>query len=575
MEPSKRIAGVLAPLFAIRSESDLGIGDTGTLRDFVGWAAEAGFRLVQLLPINETGADNSPYNAVSAFALDPTTIETSPGAIRELSQEDFQETLAGFDITSLRTGPVQYAEVKRLKHALLQKAFHAFKLKLKKKSGRAKKFAAWCAEHRDWLDGYVLFRALMEDAGSEVWSQWPLDRQTLQQASIWLDTLSPEDRATLHDRMMYFSYVQWIAYSQWADVKKFAEARGVALMGDIPIGVSYYSADVFTAPELFDLEWSGGAPPEKVFQSDPFTVKWGQNWGVPVYRWSEHERTCFAWWRKRVSMVREVFHIFRIDHVLGFFRIYAFPWRPERNPEFLNLDEHMAAQATGGRLPRFLPNDDSKWEGREHNRLHGKNILQQLVDVVGDHRLIGEDLGVVPDYVPPTLAALGIAGFKIPMWERLNDGTLVPGASYPRLTVATYATHDHPPLKVLWNDWAAAIAGATNGNHEAMESAHHARSESQALAHFAGLSEECVGAPFSESLRNALLLALFRSNSWLAIVMITDVFGTDDRFNVPGAVADSNWSRRMAQTVSQWADTHETASIQSTIRRLIRLSGRY
>lgn len=575
LEPSKRIAGVLAPLFAIRSESDLGIGDVGTLREFIEWASGAGFRLVQLLPINETGADNSPYNAVSAFALDPTTIETSPDAIKELDEHSTQEVLAEFDLPTLRAGAVRYAEVKRLKHKLLERAFHAFEQKIQKKSGRAKKFIEWCEEHRSWLDSYVLFRALMEQHGTEVWSLWPEHCRTSSQASVWLDTLTPEERTRLHHRMTYFSYVQWIAYSQWAEVRKFAESKGVALMGDIPIGVSYYSADVFAEPTLFDLEWSGGAPPEKVFQSDPFTMKWGQNWGVPVYRWSEHKKSQFRWWRNRVGMVREVFHLFRIDHVLGFFRMYAFPWRPEKNAEFLELDESQAANLTGGRLPRFLPGDDDSWEGRERNRRLGELILRELVDVVGDHRLIGEDLGVVPDYVPPALASLGIAGFKIPMWERKPDGSLIPGASYPRLTVATYATHDHPPMKVFWNEWATNMAHATDGSQDLAAQASHARSEMRALMSYAQIDEAKEETPYSDSIRDALLLALFRSNSWLAIVMITDVFGSEDQFNVPGAVAASNWSHRMAHTIAQWSDVKETAATQSTVRKLIRLAGRY
>src|SRR5690606_38152820 len=103
-----------------------------------------------------------------------------------------------------------------------------------------------------------------------------------------------------------------------------------------------YSADVFSEPDIFDLEWSGGAPPERVFAADPFTVKWGQNWGVPLYKWDVMAGDGFAWWRERVRTVREVFHLFRVDHILGFYRIYSFPWRPQRNEEFLPLEPEEA-----------------------------------------------------------------------------------------------------------------------------------------------------------------------------------------------------------------------------------------
>lgn len=567
---------MLAPHFAIRTENDLGIGDTGALRELVDWAADTGFRVVQLLPVNETGADNSPYNAVSASALDPTTIQTDPGVLKDLGERDYEEVLAGFDMASLRTGSVDYGEVKRLKHELLRRAFLVFEAGLQRKSGRGRKFAAWCRENRGWLDDYTLFRVLMESEGTEQWDRWPEDRRTAEAARRWLAGLHSVERAGVVRRAQYFAYVQWIAANQWTKLRKHANSRGVYLMGDIPIGVSYYSADVFSAPGLFDLGWSGGAPPERVFQSDPFTVKWGQNWGVPVYRWEAHREDGYAWWRRRVSLVREFFDLFRIDHILGFFRIYAFPWRPERNAEFLDLDAGEAMERTGGRLPGFLPRDDDSWESREHNRRHGRSILAEMVGEAGDYALIGEDLGVVPEYVGPTLAELGIAGFKVPMWENDPEGNLIPGASYPRLSVTTFATHDHPPVRVFWNEWAEAIrrGGEADADDAARARAESARRGMGALLRYAGLDIEAGAMEYDDAIREALLGALFASNAWLAIPMITDVFGAEDRFNVPGAVADSNWSHRMRMTVSQWRDDPEISARMEAVRKLIRKAGR-
>ncbi len=120
LTPEHRIAGVLIPVFALRSESDQGIGDTGSLRRFIVWAAGAGFSLVQLLPINETGGDNSPYNAISSMALDPATLELTPSVLEDLSEEDHRAALQGVDLTTIREGPVQYARVKPLKLQLLR-----------------------------------------------------------------------------------------------------------------------------------------------------------------------------------------------------------------------------------------------------------------------------------------------------------------------------------------------------------------------------------------------------------------------------------------------------------------------
>src|SRR3954466_15420423 len=128
LSPENRIAGVLMPLFAIRTEEDLGIGDLAGLRQFIDWAAEVGFKLVQLLPINETGGDNSPYNAISAMAIEPTTLHLAPGSPRELTQEDFDAVLARFNLEKLRHGAVQYDKVRKHKRGLLDRAFARFQI---------------------------------------------------------------------------------------------------------------------------------------------------------------------------------------------------------------------------------------------------------------------------------------------------------------------------------------------------------------------------------------------------------------------------------------------------------------
>ena len=124
LSPEKKIAGVLAPLFALRREDDLGIGDVAALREFTDWAAEIGFKLVQLLPINETGHDNSPYNAISAMALEPTTLHLAPGSPKDLTRQDFDITVADGDLAQLREGSVKYRRVKKLKRRLLEKERH-------------------------------------------------------------------------------------------------------------------------------------------------------------------------------------------------------------------------------------------------------------------------------------------------------------------------------------------------------------------------------------------------------------------------------------------------------------------
>src|SRR6476620_10723271 len=245
LSPDKKIAGVLVPLFALRGENDLGIGDLGALREFIDWVAEIGFTLVQLLPINETGADNSPYNAISAIAIEPTTLHLAPGSPEELTRNDFEEALSEIDLASLRRGRVKYPRVKELKLRIFEKAFTNFSARGDEK--RQSEFERFCHDESSWLRDYAMFRVLIEEnKGSAAWDQWQQQHRTIESARNWLSDLPSEKQSAVTRRLDFFCYVQWIAQQQWRDIKAHAERRGVALMGDIPFGVSYYSADVFS-----------------------------------------------------------------------------------------------------------------------------------------------------------------------------------------------------------------------------------------------------------------------------------------------------------------------------------------
>jgi len=152
-----------------------------------------------------------------------------------------------------------------------------------------------------------------------------------------VDGLLQREHQKTEYQLAFYAYVQFIAQEQWDLTAAHARKRGVKLMGDVPYGVSRCSCDVFSNRAVFDLEWFGGAPPESNFKDDDFVVRWGQNWGVPLYRWDVMAKDDYGWWRQRISKLCRFFDIFRIDHALGFYRIYSFPWRPDRNQEFLPL----------------------------------------------------------------------------------------------------------------------------------------------------------------------------------------------------------------------------------------------
>ena len=563
---TQKHAGVLVPLFALRGPADLGCGDVSALRGFIDWAAGHGFRLVQLLPVNETGGDNSPYNAISSVAIEPSTID--PHLIADLSAGEIESIAAKHDVESLRQGPVKWASVKRLRNELLRRAFENFMAKSwSDKDDRSKAFAAFEKSESAWLGGYALFRVLMARHGTEAWDTWPEEVRGFDSAVRWLNGLREGHRAELEHELRFVCYVQWQAFEQWRAVKRYAEERGVALMGDIPFGVNYSSADVWAAPALFDLKWSGGAPPEPAFADDDFVRRWGQNWGVPLYDWPAHRADGFAWWRQRVRKVEEAFHMFRIDHVLGFYRIYGFPWRPQRNPEFALLSPDEARSLSGGDLPRFHERADDTPENRAKNRAQGEEFLRVLQDEVGPAALVGEDLGTVPEYVRPSLLSLEIPGFKVPQWEQETDGRLTPGSDYPRCSIATYATHDHDPLRVMWERWMAVIRAALDEPSRLFTENERAWSELRALAGWAGFDVPCM-MDFSD-VHGRFLEGLFRSNSSVAIAMITDVLGTADRFNVPGSVSAGNWSARLP---AGWESTYRNTA--ASVTALIRANGR-
>ncbi len=562
LSSEKKIAGVLAPLSALRREDDLGIGDVGALRDFIDWSRESGFHLVQLLPINETGGDNSPYNAISAMAIEPTTLELAPGSPEDLTAEDFEALTTAAHLERLRRGAVRYPRVRKLKRRLLEKAFAHFLAHAAEE--RRSQFTAFREEEASWLDDYTLFRVLMgENRGSEAWDQWAPEHQAIESARRWLAGLRSDRATRLENRRLFFAYVQWIARQQWVAVKSYAEERGIALMGDIPYGVSYYSADVFAHPDEFALEWSGGAPPEPYFKDDAFTQKWGQNWGIPVYRWDVMRSNNFAWWRRRIDGVKEAFHVFRIDHVLGFYRIYTFPWRPKDNQEFLSLEWSQMLERTGGRGPHFTPRDDNSWEHAEANRREGEEYLRAILQECGPTRLVGEDLGTVPDYVRPSLHSLGIAGFKIPQWE-VRHGRLTPGSEYDPLCVATYATHDHKPVRALWQD-------ALEQETATSDQARHDLYLMADFASFAGLNGQT---DYEKEFYPAIMQALFQCNAWIAVIMITDLLAQRERFNVPGTAADTNWTRRLRMTVPRLRSSRPVKERIRVIKRLLEATGR-
>ncbi len=556
----RRSAGLLAPLFCLRRAGDAGIGDVAALRELIAWAAEFGFGFIQLLPLNETGPDRSPYNAISAVALEPLTLEVSPATFPELTAADMAAAREKAGAAALDGPRVDYEAVASYKYPLLRTAFA-------RSAGAggldSPDFAAFRAKEAAWLPDHALFCVLRDEAGGSIcWDQWPAEFNTPEQARAHFAKCLQVDDEAASRKFAFYEWLQWRCFTQWREVRAAADAAGVRLMGDVPIGVSYYSSDVFFNPRLFRSGWSGGSPPETAFKDDAFTCKWGQNWGIPLYDWAAHESEGYAWWRRRVGRLCEVFEMFRVDHILGFYRLYGFPWRPERNGEFLPLTPDEAAARTGGPLPRFHEHDDDTPEHKQANLAQGDHLLRMVQAAAGTAEVIGEDLGTVPDYVRPHLLSLGIPGFKIPQWEEHPDG-----AAFPECSFATYATHDLPPLRVIWESLLQRLQSADEGERWA------AGVELGRLAQFAGLSWQGEPPLWSSALQWQLLGGLFRAASRHVALGLTDLFGMTDRFNVPGTSGEGNWRARMPFTMAEMS-TGTWREAAETCRGLIATAGR-
>ena len=562
----ERRTGVLVPLFSLRREGDAGIGDLAALEEWIDWAACSGVGFLQLLPVNALGEDDapSPYSAISSVALEPLylSLERIPGMPDNLPpyRDDLPplQQPGGRDL-------VDYARVRQYKRYWFRKAWMRFEQEDEFAPLR-EEFAAWVQGQGLWLEDFTTFLVASAGFGTIAWWLWPEQNTDVIRRIV-------NDGADSSAQKRYQQWLQWLCAREWARVRAYADSRGVLLMGDVPIGVSVASADVFFERYLFDMEWSGGAPAEGNFAEDPFTAKWGQNWGIPLYRWEVMEHDGFAWWTRRIRKLAEVFSMYRIDHVLGFYRIYAFPWMPDRNPEFLPLTPDEAAARCGGRRPGFRPRGDWSEQDRRANLEQGDYLLRQLLKAAPGVRVVGEDLGCVPDYVRPDLSYLRIAGFKIPHWEIDDHQQIVNGASYNPCSFATYATHDFPPLCNDWNEWNEAVLDAMGAlSDPAIPAEERTRLQQRGrdcarvlcwLGDFAGVPHHRCMEAWNPDIKTALIRALLQCRSAYAALMWTELFDIPVRLNTPGTEGGTNWRPRIPFTAAQAAEMEQSAWLRA------------
>ena len=308
-----KLAGTQVPVFSLRSKESFGVGDFGDLRKMVDFISKTHQRVLQVLPINDTTithtwTDSYPYSCISIFALHPQYVDlTQLPSIADAKKREEYEKLRK-ELNALPQ--IDYERVNNAKTEYLHLIFEQDG----KKVLASAKFKAFFKEAQQWLVPYGQYCYLRDKNGTADFSKWPdhnqwneADRKELSSA-----------RTKAYQDVSFYYYVQFILNTQMADVHDYARSKGVILKGDIPIGVNRYGCDVWTEPRYFNLNGQAGAPP------DSFSTN-GQNWGFPTYNWDEMVKDGCQWWVRRFQNMAKFFDAYRIDHVLGFFRIWEIP----------------------------------------------------------------------------------------------------------------------------------------------------------------------------------------------------------------------------------------------------------
>lgn len=359
-----RGAGVLIPVFSLRSENSMGVGEFSDIKLLIDWAKKTGLKLIQLLPVNDTTAnhnfhDSYPYAAISAFALHPLFINLEKIAgtahsnlLRPIKRKQKK-------LNELRL--FDYEEVMSLKLTTLQNLFNVLKEDLKKDLVYFEFFEL----NRHWLVPYAAFSFLRDKYKTPDSANWEAYKNYNEEAIQELVSPTQEH----YDQILFFYFLQYHLHLQMKEVADYAHQQKIVLKGDIPIGVYRYGCDAWVNPKLYNMDEQSGAPP------DDFAVK-GQNWGFPTYNWEEMSKDNYNWWRRRFDQMSNYFDAFRIDHILGFFRIWSIPLQ--------------SVEGIMGRFSPAIPVDISEFYSRHisfnHDRYCKPYITQSIVEAIFKER---------------------------------------------------------------------------------------------------------------------------------------------------------------------------------------------
>lgn len=310
---NRKLAGTLVPVFSLRTRKSAGIGDFGDLKAMIDFVASTGQKVLQLLPINDTTithtwTDSYPYSCISVFAIHPqyANLHALPELKDAKARAEAEKTRAELNALD----KIDYEKVNDFKINYLRQIFNQEGEKMMKTA----EYKAFFQDTKQWLVPYAQYSYLRDKNGTADFNQWP-DHQVWDEAERKALT---DPKTAAYKNVAFFYFVQFVLDRQMQEAHEYAKAKGVILKGDIPIGVNRNGCDVWTEPKYFNLNGQAGAPP------DDFSAN-GQNWGFPTYNWFEMLKDGCQWWNRRFQNMARYFDAYRIDHVLGFFRIWEIP----------------------------------------------------------------------------------------------------------------------------------------------------------------------------------------------------------------------------------------------------------
>ena len=467
-------AGTAIPVFSLRTQDDFGVGEFYDLKKMVDWAASTGQGILQLLPINDTTMfgtweDSYPYNPNSTFALHPQYINLPAAGVKE--DEEYKAIQA--ELNSL--DQIDYEKVNTTKIALLKKAF----AKTFKKLSATSAYTTFIEKNASWLLPYAAFCVLRDQNGTPDFSKW---KGFAKYSKKKVAAFCAENQADID----FWCFVQYHLDKQLAEVCAYAHSKGVVFKGDLPIGISRTSVDAWIHPELFHMDSQAGAPPD-AFSAD------GQNWGFPTYNWEKMAEDGYAWWKSRLAKMSEYFDAFRIDHILGFFRIWEIPlWTKSGldgyfNPALPFPAHELESQGfdvrdgglfiedprkTGHYHPRIGARSSQSYNCldayrraafdrlyddffyRRNNEFWKDKAMQKLPALLDSTGMLacGEDLGMIPATVPQVMSDLRILSLEIQRMPKDPQQEFANPAWYPYLSVCTTSTHDMNPIRAWWEE---------------------------------------------------------------------------------------------------------------------------